>query len=99
MYLSILTFFSGIHFGPLLRLLGLGCLIELLVSKNVIVFVLDEVTSFLEDDTVLMALPELYRFGREGKWFGMRTFIIYMIDGVYQVRLLSYLLTMLLTPG
>jgi phospholipid-translocating ATPase len=32
-----------------------------------------------------MALPELYRFGREEKWFGMRTFVIYMIDGVYQV--------------
>ena len=39
------------------------------------------------DDTVLMALPELYRTGREGSWFGLRQFAIYMIDGVYQVRL------------
>ena len=38
------------------------------------------------DDTVLMALPELYRFSREGTYFGMRQFIIYMLDGVYQVR-------------
>ncbi len=32
-----------------------------------------------------MALPELYRYGREGKWFGMKWFAVYMIDGVYQV--------------
>jgi phospholipid-translocating ATPase len=35
-----------------------------------------------------MALPELYRFGREGKWFGLRLFLIYMIEGIYQVCLL-----------
>jgi magnesium-transporting ATPase (P-type) len=38
------------------------------------------------DDDMLMALPELYRYGREGKWFGMWTFSGYMIDAVYQVR-------------
>lgn len=50
------------------------------------------------DDTVLMALPELYRFGREGRWFGLRIFILYMIDGVYQVcALYSRIVTPLLT--
>lgn len=34
-----------------------------------------------------MALPELYRTSREGSWFGLRQFVVYMIDGVYQVRL------------
>lgn len=32
-----------------------------------------------------MALPELYSRGREGKWFGLGLFSIYMIDAVYQV--------------
>lgn len=32
-----------------------------------------------------MALPELYRYGREGLWFGTVPFIIYMLEGVYQV--------------
>lgn len=38
------------------------------------------------DDHVLMAVPELYWYGREGKWFGMRQFAVYMFDGVVQVR-------------
>ena len=38
------------------------------------------------DDHVLMAVPELYWYGREGKWFGLRQFIVYMLDGVMQVR-------------
>ena len=33
-----------------------------------------------------MALPELYRYGREGYWFNMRLFLAYMLDGVVQVR-------------
>jgi hypothetical protein len=55
------------------------------VNKMVESSPLGQLMCFLADDTVLMALPELYRFGREGKWFGMQTFVIYMIDGVYQV--------------
>ena len=44
-----------------------------------------------------MAVPELYWYGREGKWFGMRQFVVYMLDGVVQVRsfcpkLLAYLI-------
>jgi phospholipid-translocating ATPase len=37
------------------------------------------------DSDVLMDIPELYRYGREGTWFGPRLFTIYMLDGVYQV--------------
>lgn len=32
-----------------------------------------------------MDIPELYRYGREGKWFGLKWFIIYMFDGILQV--------------
>lgn len=33
-----------------------------------------------------MAVPELYWYGKEGKWFGIRQFGVYMFDGVLQVR-------------
>jgi phospholipid-translocating ATPase len=33
-----------------------------------------------------MALPELYRYGREGHWFNMKLFLVYMFDGIVQVR-------------
>jgi Phospholipid-translocating P-type ATPase C-terminal len=39
------------------------------------------------DDRVLMALPELYHFGREARWFNFKLFNIFMIDGVVQVSL------------
>ena len=38
------------------------------------------------DDDILMALPELYRYGREGHWFSMKLFLAYMMDGILQVR-------------
>lgn len=38
------------------------------------------------DDDVLVALPELYRFGREGTWFGTKLFLLYILDAVYQVN-------------
>ncbi|KAJ7498994.1 phospholipid-translocating ATPase [Mycena latifolia] len=38
---------------------------------------------FLDAD-VLMAVPELYHFGREGFWFNFRSFFVYLIDGTYQ---------------
>jgi hypothetical protein len=40
----------------------------------------------LSDSVALMAIPELYRYGREGLWFGVMPFFIYMMEGVYQVR-------------
>jgi phospholipid-translocating ATPase len=36
------------------------------------------------EQEVLMQVPELYRYGREQHFFGMKRFIWYMIDGVYQ---------------
>ncbi|KAJ7700010.1 hypothetical protein B0H17DRAFT_1196026 [Mycena rosella] len=41
---------------------------------------------FLDAD-VLMAVPELYHFGREGYWFNLRSFFVYMMDGAYQASL------------
>ncbi|KDR73672.1 hypothetical protein GALMADRAFT_251453 [Galerina marginata CBS 339.88] len=57
------------------------------------------------DDHVLMAVPKLYRYGREGKWFGMGQFIVYMLDGVtqsaiiYFVILYAYITTTSRTDG
>ena len=43
------------------------------------------------DDHVLMALPELYRHSRQGEYFTLKLFALYMIDGAYQVRDYCYL--------
>jgi len=42
------------------------------------------------DDHVLMALPSLYRYGREGKYFGEKLFLVFMSEGVVQVSRESY---------
>jgi phospholipid-translocating ATPase len=44
------------------------------------------------NDYVLMDVPELYWHGREGKWFGMRSFIVYMLDGVFQSAIIFFLI-------
>ncbi|KAJ7179181.1 phospholipid-translocating ATPase [Mycena filopes] len=36
------------------------------------------------DAKVLMAVPELYHFGRERHWFNLHSFFIYLLDGAYQ---------------
>jgi len=59
-------------------------LTELLVRTQRFLLVASNLPSFA-DDHVLMALPELYRYGREGKWFGEKLFTIFMLDGVVQV--------------
>ncbi|KAJ6526292.1 phospholipid-translocating ATPase [Mycena vulgaris] len=46
----------------------------------------------LVDAEVLMALPELYRHGREGGWFGFKLFVIYMLDGIYQSTIIFFLI-------
>ncbi|KAK0496771.1 phospholipid-translocating ATPase [Armillaria luteobubalina] len=46
----------------------------------------------LIDADVLMAIPELYRYGREGKWFGLKWFTVYMFDGVYQSAIIFFLI-------
>ncbi|KAJ7706920.1 hypothetical protein B0H17DRAFT_1034845 [Mycena rosella] len=47
----------------------------------------------LVDADALMALPELYRKGREGRWFGLKWFIIYMLDGIYQSAIIFFLVS------
>ncbi|KAF9261452.1 phospholipid-translocating P-type ATPase [Marasmius fiardii PR-910] len=42
------------------------------------------------DDHVLMDLPELYRWGREGRWFGMKSFLLYVFDAVYQSAIIFF---------
>ncbi|KAF8205548.1 phospholipid-translocating ATPase [Mycena galopus ATCC 62051] len=36
------------------------------------------------DADALMTLPELYRRGREGRWFGFTQFSLFMLDGIFQ---------------
>jgi len=43
------------------------------------------------DDDILMQLPELYRYGREGHWFGNKVFFFYMLDAVYQSAVIFFL--------
>ncbi|KAH7889506.1 hypothetical protein F5I97DRAFT_1844721 [Phlebopus sp. FC_14] len=45
------------------------------------------------DADVLMAFPELYRYGRERTWFTMKSFLIYMFDGIVQSVPLYFLIT------
>ncbi|KAG8905995.1 hypothetical protein FRB99_007852 [Tulasnella sp. 403] len=44
------------------------------------------------DDDVLMAFPELYAYGREGRYFSLKRFSIYMLDGVMQSALIFFLI-------
>ncbi|KAG9318662.1 hypothetical protein JVU11DRAFT_755 [Chiua virens] len=45
------------------------------------------------DADVLMAFPELYRFGRERTWFTLKLFFIYLIDGVIQSVSIFFIIT------
>lgn len=47
--------------------------------------------SLIKDSHVLMAVPELYRYGREGHWYNQTSFVIYMFDGLVQVGHLTSL--------
>ncbi|KAJ7264906.1 phospholipid-translocating ATPase [Mycena haematopus] len=44
----------------------------------------------LLDADALMALPELYRRGREGRWFGFGTFALFMLDGIFQSAVIFF---------
>ncbi|KAL4077222.1 hypothetical protein V8B97DRAFT_1866494 [Scleroderma yunnanense] len=45
------------------------------------------------DADVLMAFPELYRYGREQTWFTLKSFVIYMMDGIIQSVPLYFIIT------
>lgn len=40
----------------------------------------------------LMTIPELYRYGREGRYFKLRRFAYYMLEGAYQSAVVYYFL-------
>jgi len=44
------------------------------------------------DGDILMAIPELYRYGREHVWLGLGNFLAYMLDGAYQSAVVFFLL-------
>jgi len=44
------------------------------------------------DAHVLMAVPELYRYGREGYWFSQKSFVLYMLDGLMQSAIIFFLI-------
>ncbi|KAG6908762.1 hypothetical protein DXG01_003374 [Tephrocybe rancida] len=44
------------------------------------------------DSHILMAVPELYHFGRRGTWFGMKSFFVYLLDGVYQSLVVFFII-------
>ncbi|RDB22221.1 putative phospholipid-transporting ATPase C24B11.12c [Hypsizygus marmoreus] len=44
------------------------------------------------DSHVLMDVPELYHYGRRGTWFGLKSFFIYMFDGLFQSVIIFFLI-------
>ena len=44
------------------------------------------------DADILMAIPELYRYGREQTYFGMWRFVYYLMEGVYQSAVIYFFL-------
>jgi len=79
-------------FFTLLPVIAIG-LFDRIVGAYIpfLIVTLQRLTGFLRiDDHVLMALPELYRFGRESKWFSMKLFNVYMADGVIQASSVLY---------
>jgi hypothetical protein len=83
--LIIITFFSGTLYGRLLLSLALVYLTDSLVSLAPFGKPSHTDISLVKDAHVLMAVPELYRYGREGYWFNQKSFVVYMFDGLVQV--------------
>jgi len=46
----------------------------------------------IADDHILMAIPALYRYGREGKWFGAKLFTVFMMEGVVQSAVIFFII-------
>ncbi|KAG5643212.1 hypothetical protein DXG03_001330 [Asterophora parasitica] len=44
------------------------------------------------DSHILMQVPELYHYGRRGTWFGLRSFFVYLFDGLYQSVIIYFLI-------
>ena len=73
----IITFFSGTLYGQLLQSLALVYLTDSLVRLAIFFKHFDaDMVSLVKDAHVLMAVPELYRNGREGYWFNQTYFVL-----------------------
>ncbi|EJD53100.1 phospholipid-translocating P-type ATPase [Auricularia subglabra TFB-10046 SS5] len=46
----------------------------------------------LIDDDILVKIPELYHYGREKTWFGIKLFLIFMFDALYQSAVIFFIL-------
>ena len=84
-YIYLLFWNSFWTFAPVI---AIGIFDRVVGMSNYSIWVDVVLIAFLDAD-VLMALPELYSFGRKGHWFGLKWFTIYMLDAVVQVRLFS----------
>src|SRR6266576_1123877 len=71
-------------FWTLCPVVAIG-LFDRIVGAYAAILISDAGTYRLVDDHVLMAFPALYRYGREGKWFGVKLFTVFMMEGVVQV--------------
>jgi phospholipid-translocating ATPase len=71
-------------FWTLCPVIAIG-LFDRIVGAYIAWLMVDTGTYRHADDHVLMALPQLYRYGREGKWFGVKLFSVFMMEGVVQV--------------
>lgn len=73
-------------FWTLCPVIAIG-LFDRIVGTCTAMLTRDAGTYRLVDDHILMALPQLYRYGREGKWFGVKLFTVFMLEGIVQVGL------------
>ena|ERR1700722_2539891 len=72
-------------FWTIAPVIGIGLFDRLIGAYHSCLALQIVVSDVVSDDRMLEQIPELYRYGREGYWFGLGSFIVYMFDGVYQV--------------
>jgi len=86
-FLIISTFFFGILYGQfslcLVSVSSTASLVSVLYCRSAFRAHL----RLIEDDRLLMELPELYRYGRQRYWFSVKEFFIYMFDGAVQASI------------
>ncbi|KAF8077575.1 phospholipid-translocating ATPase [Lyophyllum atratum] len=51
------------------------------------------------DYHILMDVPELYHYGRRGTWFGLRSFFVYLFDGLYQSAIIFFIILYAYAPS
>ncbi|OCH92253.1 phospholipid-translocating P-type ATPase, partial [Obba rivulosa] len=58
------------------------------IAPPIIIGIFDRVA----DDAILSALPQLYGHSRRGEYFGVRVFLIYMLEGVWQSTIIFFII-------